>query len=98
MAKPGKFIINRLLFVGNVFALLYFIGLYFVYHYQVDYVLIGVFVELLTIPFLLLLPFSLIYSIVEFFRKKHGILLLGIFIFSIVTILFNIIVTIYTES
>jgi len=42
---------NRNLTLTNLAIVGYFVSLYAVYHYKIDFVLIGVFREILTIPF-----------------------------------------------
>ena len=44
---------DKILLCVNSSIVLYFITLYALYHFQIDIVLVGVFIELLTIPFLM---------------------------------------------
>ncbi len=49
----NNLITDRNLMIVNFAIVLYFIQLWLINYYKLDFVLIGVFVELLTIPFLL---------------------------------------------
>ncbi len=49
----SKLITNRNLTIINFSIVIYFILIYLINYYKIDFVLIGVFRELLTIPFLI---------------------------------------------
>ncbi|MFK5982059.1 MAG: hypothetical protein QM499_04015 [Flavobacteriaceae bacterium] len=53
---------NKLLY-GSVFILLYLITLQLIYFFKIDYVFIGVIVELITIPVLIAIPILLFLSL-----------------------------------
>lgn len=84
-----KLITNKNLIIVN-FAIVSYFGLLFVLNfYKIDFVLIGVFRELLTIPFLIAQIVFLIIGIKYLVNNKPGLL-------TIVSILFLAICTIIT--
>lgn len=66
---------NNRLTIINFIIVSYFIGLYFINLYKVDFVLVGVFRELLTIPFLLAQLLFLALGIVFLITNKNRHLL-----------------------
>ena len=81
---------NRNLTIVNFTIVLFFILIWLVNVYQIDYVLVGVFRELLTIPFLLAQIVFLAIGIKYLVAKKKNLLftlsLISLAICSIVTI------------
>lgn len=65
-----KLVSNKVLFYGSVITLLYFLSLLFINIIDLDVVIIRVFAELLTIPFVLLLIFITIFSIIKLIKEK----------------------------
>ena len=55
---------------GSIISFIYFVTLLIISHFNIRYVLIGVFIELLTIPFLLLVLFLTFYAIKNIFKGK----------------------------
>lgn len=66
---------NNRLTIINFIIVLYFIGLYFINLYKVDFVLVGVFRELLTIPFLFAQLLFLVLGIVFLIKNENRHLL-----------------------
>ena len=86
-----------LVLYGSIISFIYFITLLIISHFKIRFVLIGVFVELLTIPFILLLLFLTFYSIRKIFKgkmdaKSNSFISLAILITTIVML---VIATIY---
>jgi len=75
-----SFITKKGLIIINMLTTIYFLGLYLVWLAQVKFVLIGVFVELLTLPVMVLQAFCVLKSIQVLYRTKFkaGTLLLSI--------------------
>lgn len=57
--------------LNNYLISLYFLAIYLINMYRIDYVLIGVVRELVTIPLLLVLPVNLVASIVILIKEKR---------------------------
>lgn len=66
-----KFLNEKRLLMISGLIVLYFSGLYFIYIYEINHVLIGVFGELLTIPFLLAQVFFLVIGIIWLIRRQN---------------------------
>lgn len=64
---------ENLVFVSSLIALVYFSGLILIDYLKTDWVIIGVFRELLTIPFLLALIVLFPMATVMFFKTKKKI-------------------------
>lgn len=86
---------NKLLPMASLFVLLYFIFLVVISNYNVNIILLGVIVELLTIPFLILLLILFIKSIRDLIKSKFKIKSNSFvsFVLTIITILMLVIVT-----
>ena len=65
---------NKHLTIINFVIVTYFILAFLIIHYKIDHVLIGVFWELLTIPFILAQVIFLGLSIIFLIRKKPNVL------------------------
>ena len=65
--KPAK---NKIIFYLSIVNLVYFISILLVDEYKLDATLIGVFRELLTLPFLALLIFIIVMSVVSWIKEK----------------------------
>ena len=65
----------------NFGVVFYFVGLYVINTYKVDLVLIGVFIELLTLPFMLAMVLFLVFSIIYIVKEKSKQVLLFVSIF-----------------
>ncbi len=64
------FLSKKWLTVINFVIVLYFLIIYLMYVYKIDHVVIGVFREILSIPFLLAQVFFLFYGIFFLVREK----------------------------
>ena len=62
--------ISRILTIGNLTIVIYFVLLWIVNYFKVDFVWIGVFRDLLTIPFLLAQLFFLVFGVIYFLKNK----------------------------
>ncbi|TDU43039.1 hypothetical protein BXY82_0444 [Gelidibacter sediminis] len=69
-----KFITDRNLTIINFALIFYFIGLYLLYIYQVNSVILGFFVEILTIPLMLAQIVFVIIGII--YLIKHSVRIL----------------------
>jgi hypothetical protein len=89
---------NKLMLYGSVVALVYFLTVIALSYFEIYNVFIGVFMELLTIPFLLLVLFITFVSIKRII--KVGIVVTSSpfisFILSLITIIILIIATVIT--
>ena len=65
-----KVINNRNLILINFGIILYFIALYLLNHFEIDFVLIGVFRELFTIPFMLGQLIALVIGVIYLIKNK----------------------------
>ncbi|RRO25282.1 hypothetical protein [Flavobacteriaceae bacterium 14752] len=81
---------NRNLTIVNFTIVLYFILIWLVNVYQIDFVLVGVFRELLTIPFLMAQIVFLVLGIIYLMKSKKNLL----FIFSVLALTICAIITI----
>ena len=86
----NKLINNRNLAIVN-FAIVTFFGLiWLINHYQIDWVLVGVFREILTIPFLIAQLLFLVIGVINIIKQKPSILfvisLIALAVCSFVTI------------
>ena len=86
----NKLITNRNLTIINFLIVSYFLLLFLVNFYKVDFVLIGVFRELLTIPFILAQIVFLVLGIIFLVKYKSHLLttisLIALSICSVLTI------------
>ena len=86
----NKLMTNRNLTIINFVIVTYFGMIYFINFYKIDYVLIGVFRELLTIPFLLAQIVFLVLGIIHLVKHKTHFLtiisIIGLAICAIYTI------------
>ena len=86
----NKLITNRTLTIINFVIVAYFSLLYLINFYKIDFVLIGVFRELLTIPFLLAQIVFLVLGIIHLIKYKTNFLtiisIIGLTICAIYTI------------
>ena len=86
----NKLITNRILIIVNFTIVSYFVLIYLINLYNIDFVLIGVFRELLTIPFLLAQIVFLVISIIYLIKNKRNFLtiisVLALAITAIITI------------
>jgi len=86
----NKFITHNRLTIVNFAIVSYFLLLWLVYYFKIDLVLIGVFRELLTIPFLLAQLFFLVFGVIYLVQHKLNVLnlisLLALAICSVITI------------
>ena len=73
MNSDNKFTLNSLILYGSILSFFYFLVMLIIHYLKIDFVIVGVFVEILTIPFMLLLLFLTLYSIVEIFNRKMEI-------------------------
>ncbi len=64
------FLSKKWLTLINYVIVFYFVLIYILYIYKIDHVVIGVFRELLSIPFLLAQVFFLVYEIFFMIREK----------------------------
>ncbi|MBA6153246.1 hypothetical protein [Gelidibacter maritimus] len=71
-----QLITDRNLIIINSVIILYFFGIYILYKYQVDIVIIGVFQEMLSIPFMLAQIIFIIIGIHHLVKHKIKILTL----------------------
>jgi len=67
------FITKKRLTILNMLTTIYFLGLYLVWVAQIKFVLIGVFIELLTLPLMALQAFCVLKSIQVLYRTKFKI-------------------------
>jgi len=81
---------KRKIVFGSVLILGYFISLQLLSYFDIKVVIIGVFVELLTIPFLLGIPVLLFLSI-KFWKKENWILKSS-YVISVIALLISIII------
>ncbi len=72
-----KQLTNRNLIIINFSIVLYFLLLWLIAHYEIHHVLIGVFSELLTMPFLIAQIIFLFLSIKYLINNEIRILLVG---------------------
>ncbi len=81
---------NRNLSIANFAIVFYFILIWLINFYQIDFVLIGVFRELLTIPFLIAQIVFVVIGIIHLMKSKKNLLfilsVLALIICSIITI------------
>ena len=86
----NKLITNRNLIISNFVIISYFILIWLIDFYKIDFVLIGVFREVLTIPFLIAQIVFLVIGIKYLIKNKNKILtiisILLLAICSIITI------------
>ena len=73
---------NRNLTIVNFGIVLFFILIWLVNVYQIDFVLVGVFRELLTIPFLMAQIVFLVLGIIDLMKSKNNLL----FILSVIAL------------
>ena len=79
-----KLITNRNLIIINFVIVTYFGLLYLLNFYKIDFVLIGVFREMLTIPFLLAQILFLVLGIIHLIKHKtHFLTLISIIVLAI---------------
>jgi hypothetical protein len=85
-----KFITDRNLTIINFAIVFYFLLIYLIHKYQVDFVIIGVFRELLSIPFLIAQIVFVIIGINHLIKQKIRLLnvvsLFALVICSIITL------------
>ncbi len=78
---------SKILAIANTGIVVYFILLYLLYRFGINYILIGVFVELLTIPMLLaqigFIPLSSLYLVKN---KKDPLLITSLLLLTICSI------------
>lgn len=72
---------NRILTLINFVIVFYFILLYLINHFKIDSVLIGVFRELMTIPFIFSQLVFLVLGIVFFIKYKPNLLMIISYLF-----------------
>lgn len=65
---------SKTLTIINLFIVAYFTTIYTLYLAKIDFVLVGVFRELLTIPFLLAQIVFLVIGVIYYFRYKANFL------------------------
>ncbi len=85
-----KLITNKNLTIINFLIVTYFILIWLVNFYKIDFVLIGVFREILTLPFLVMQIVFLVIGIKYLFQKKGNLLT----IISIVSLVICTIITV----
>lgn len=66
---------TKSLTIINFLIVAYFVLIWLINFYQIDYTLIGVFRELLTIPFLIAQLIFLVLGIIHLFKNKMNLLL-----------------------
>jgi len=86
----NKLITNRYLIIVNFTIVSYFILIWLINFYKIDFVLIGVFREILTIPFLIAQIVFLIIGIKSLIKNQRNLLIiisvLALAICSLITI------------
>ena len=86
----NKLITNRNLIIANFAIVSYFILIWLINYYKIDFVLIGVFREILTIPFLIAQIVFLVIGIKYLIKNQKNFLIiisvLSLAICSIITI------------
>lgn len=70
----NKLLTNRNLIIANFSIISYFMLIWLINFYKIDYVLIGVFREMLTIPFLIAQIVFLVIGIKYLIKNKRNIL------------------------
>ena len=93
----NKIFSNKIMLYGSIMTLIYFLLLRYVHIAKIDVVIIGVFVELLTIPFILLLLLITFFSVRKIIVETSGIKFITIFTLSlsILTIALLVFLTIF---
>lgn len=66
---------TKSLTIINFLIVAYFVLIWLINFYQIDYILIGVFRELLSIPFLIAQLIFLVLGIIHLFKNKMNLLL-----------------------
>ena len=84
----------KIIFYAGIFSLIYFIILIVLSYYQVEIQLVNIIGEMITIPLLLFLLFSLVYSIINVVKGVRSKLIFSILSLSTITIILLIVVTI----
>lgn len=64
---------DKFIIIGSFICFIYFISLVLLSHYKVQITILGVFIELLTIPLILLLIFLTFISIYKIIKAKFNI-------------------------
>jgi len=64
--------INRAVLILSLIVFVYFYLMFFISAYRSEYVLIGVFVELLTIPMLIVLAALIVLSVVQMIKENFS--------------------------
>ena len=64
---------DKLILLSSIATFIYFMSLVALSHYEIDIIVLGVFIELLTIPFILLLLFLAFLSIKNTIKSKFNI-------------------------
>ena len=86
----NKVITNRNLTIVNFAIVAFFCLIWLIDHYKIDWVLVGLFREILTIPFLVAQLVFLVIGIVFLIKQKPSVLfvisLLGLVLCTVVTI------------
>ncbi len=87
--KMNKLITNRNLIIINFAIVSYFMMIWLIHFYKIDFILIGVFREILTIPFLIAQIVFLVIGIKHLIKNKRNSL-------TIISVLFLAVCTIIT--
>lgn len=86
--KMNKLITNRNLTIINFVIVSYFILIWLINFYKIDFILIGVFGELLTIPFLIAQIVFLVIGIKFLIKhQKHFLTIVSVLLLAICTII-----------
>jgi uncharacterized membrane protein len=84
----NKLITNRNLTIINFVIVSYFILIYLLYYYKIETVLIGVFRELLSIPFLIAQVVFLVIGIKHLINEqRHLLTLISVLLLAICTVI-----------
>lgn len=90
---------SKLILLGSLICLIYFTALLLLSHYKINIAILGVLIELLTIPFLLLLILLLFISIKNIIKNKFSLksnYSLSTLVLALIIIMLTL-ATIYTE-
>ncbi len=86
---------DKLVLLGAIACLMYFTALVVLSRYEINIIIVGVFIELLTIPFILLLVFLTFTSIKNNIKNKFNIK--SNYFFSLLLLVFTIIMLIISD-
>ncbi len=78
----------------NIFSLIYFLVLAVISYYPIQITLFEVVAQIITIPLILFLLFSIGYCTIRFLKKERRANLISSFMLSLISILFLVILTI----